>query len=263
MSKTRLAARAALGSDGYRVRLLIATGIAGTLWLFSLAYFGVLLSSNHRPQPPRPPRKPLPLDMRLVELPPPVAEQREQTDAAHIAQRTPMLDRLHPNAQPMPPARTQHVARPSTPSIAPPTTAPSNVQPTTRSDHPAVQPQAAQSPHTADVPDQKADTSNNNPPSSAGAFHTEPTSRPAQLRSQPLPALPDDLREQAYQAAALARFVIHPDGTFDVELVKPTPYPRLNGILLEALRKWQFTPATENGRAVESRQQVRVHFDVQ
>ncbi|MEM5315104.1 hypothetical protein [Paraburkholderia sp. JHI869] len=35
---------------------------------------------------------------------------------------------------------------------------------------------------------------------------------------QPLPVLPDDLREYAYQAIALARFTIHPDGSVDVAL---------------------------------------------
>ena len=70
------------------------------------------------------------------------------------------------------------------------------------------------------------------------------------------------MREQAYQTVATARFVIHVDGSVDVELVKPTPNPRLNQILLEALRKWRFFPALQGGRPVESRQDVRVHFNV-
>lgn len=85
----------------------------------------------------------------------------------------------------------------------------------------------------------------------------------ARLLSQPLPMLPDDLREVAYQAVAVARFAVHSDGSFDVELVKPTQNPRLNQILLETLRKWRFFPATENGRPIESHQDVRVHFNVE
>lgn len=80
--------------------------------------------------------------------------------------------------------------------------------------------------------------------------------------SQPLPVLPDDLREDGYQAVAVARFLVHADGTFDIDLVKPTANPRLNQILLETLRRWRFFPAMENGRPVESRQDVRVHFNV-
>src|SRR6266702_2745658 len=80
--------------------------------------------------------------------------------------------------------------------------------------------------------------------------------------SQPLPELPGDLREQAYQTIATARFVIHVDGSVDVELIKPTPNPRLNQILLQALRKWRYSPAIQGGHPVETRQDVRVHFNV-
>lgn len=89
-----------------------------------------------------------------------------------------------------------------------------------------------------------------------------PANQQARLLSQPLPELPDDLREQAYQAVAVARFAVHADGTFDVELLKPTQNPRLNQILLATLRQWRFFPAMEEGRPVESHQDVRVHFNV-
>lgn len=84
----------------------------------------------------------------------------------------------------------------------------------------------------------------------------------ARIIAQPLPELPDDLREAAYRADALARFSVHVDGSVDVELLKATPYPRLNQMLLEALRKWRFFPAIEGGHPVESQQDVRVHFNV-
>ncbi|WP_234486522.1 energy transducer TonB [Paraburkholderia aspalathi] len=80
--------------------------------------------------------------------------------------------------------------------------------------------------------------------------------------AQPLPELPDDLRDQAYQTVATARFAIHVDGSVDVELIKPTSNPRLNQILLETLRKWRFFPAMQAGHPVESRQDIRVHFNV-
>ncbi len=84
----------------------------------------------------------------------------------------------------------------------------------------------------------------------------------ARVVAQPLPDLPDDLREDGYQFIAVARFVIHADGTFNVELIKPTPNPRLNQILIATLHKWRFVPATEAGHPIESRQDVRVHFNV-
>lgn len=77
-----------------------------------------------------------------------------------------------------------------------------------------------------------------------------------------MPVLPDDLRESAYQAIALARFTIHPDGSVDVALVRPTQNPRLNQLLLETLRNWRFFPALKDGHPVESEQDIRVHFNV-
>ena len=75
-----------------------------------------------------------------------------------------------------------------------------------------------------------------------------------------MPVLPDDLREQGYQMTAVAHFRIHADGSFEVDLVKPTQNPRLNQILLETLHKWRFFPAMENGHPVDCDQDVRVHF---
>jgi protein TonB len=85
----------------------------------------------------------------------------------------------------------------------------------------------------------------------------------ARAITQPLPEIPDDLREAAYRAVALARFTIHPDGSIDVELLQPTQQPRLNQLLLASLHNWRFFPATENGKPVESHQDVRVHLVVQ
>ena len=89
-----------------------------------------------------------------------------------------------------------------------------------------------------------------------------PNDTVARSIAQPLPELPDDLREQAYQTVAIARFVIHVDGSVDVELLKPTQNPRLNQLLLEALRTWRFFTALQGGHPIESRQDVRVHFNV-
>jgi periplasmic protein TonB len=92
----------------------------------------------------------------------------------------------------------------------------------------------------------------------SGSGHTG-----ARVITQPLPEIPDDLREAAYHAIALARFTIHPDGSVDVELLQPTQQPRLNQLLLASLHNWRFFPATENGKPVESHQDVRVHLVVQ
>lgn len=96
----------------------------------------------------------------------------------------------------------------------------------------------------------------------ASARSAAPSDSAAHSIAQPLPELPDDLREQSYEAVALARFVIHVDGSVGVELIKPTPIPRLNQILLDTLRKWRFFPAMQGGHPVESIQEIRVRFNV-
>ena len=79
---------------------------------------------------------------------------------------------------------------------------------------------------------------------------------------RPMPQIPDDLREGAFSFAALARFHVAADGSVVVELVKPTPNPRLNGILLDSLKKWRFIPAIKNGKPVASIEEIVVKIEV-
>jgi protein TonB len=74
----------------------------------------------------------------------------------------------------------------------------------------------------------------------------------AQALVRPLPTIPDELREEAMNEAATARFTIAVDGSATVELVKPTQNPRLNRLLLDTLKKWKFMPAIKQGQPVPS-----------
>ena len=87
--------------------------------------------------------------------------------------------------------------------------------------------------------------------------------RSAQAIAQPIPDIPDDLREEALNEVAKARFHIAADGSVTVELIKPTQNPRLNRLLLEKLKFWKFTPAIADGKPVASTEDVvvRVHVD--
>ncbi|WP_240324425.1 energy transducer TonB [Trinickia diaoshuihuensis] len=233
------------------MRRLISVTLAAALWLLSLSYLGKLISSKDRSPPP--------IEMQLVELPPTLSAA-----SAQIASPSqPSHPRVLTQPQPMTaPTHPRHARGGSTSLPLRPAVASHEIPPTARRDEQPAPEHLAESAGAA--------VARNNPlnephshPASSGNAHAEASTQAAQLLSQPLPTLPDDLREQAYQAVALARFVIHADATFDVELIKPTSYPRLNAILLDALRKWRFTPATENGHPVQSQRQVRVHFDVQ
>lgn len=79
---------------------------------------------------------------------------------------------------------------------------------------------------------------------------------------RPMPQIPDDLREEAFNFVASARFHISVDGSATVELAKSTPDPRLNKILLDSLRKWRFIPAIKNGKPVASTEEINVRLEV-
>ncbi len=79
----------------------------------------------------------------------------------------------------------------------------------------------------------------------------------------PTPTIPDDLREGAFSTMAVAHFRVSPEGNVEVTLIKPTPNPRLNQILLDTLKQWKFFPAMKNGIAIASEFEVRIPIAVQ
>jgi protein TonB len=85
---------------------------------------------------------------------------------------------------------------------------------------------------------------------------------PARAMVQPVPLIPEELREAAFNSAALVRFHIAVDGGVEVELVKPTQNPRLNRILLDTLKRWRFSPALRNGQPVASTEEILVRIEV-
>jgi protein TonB len=79
----------------------------------------------------------------------------------------------------------------------------------------------------------------------------------------PTPKIPDDLREHALDTVAVAHFQVGYDGQVDVQLVKPTPNPELNQILLDTLKQWRFFPAMRSGVAIASEFDVRIPVSVE
>ncbi len=86
--------------------------------------------------------------------------------------------------------------------------------------------------------------------------------RSAQPSAQPLPTIPDDLRQDAMNEVATARFHVAVDGSVTVELIKPTQNPRLNRLLLQSLKSWKFIPAMSEGKPVASVEVIVVHVQV-
>ncbi len=78
----------------------------------------------------------------------------------------------------------------------------------------------------------------------------------------PTPAIPDDLREETFDAVAVAHFKVAPDGSVEVALTRPTVNPALNAILIDTLKQWRFFPAMKDGVAVNSEFDLRIPITV-
>jgi protein TonB len=229
--------RNAVFLDEPKARTAVAAAIAVVLWCAALGLVGrMLVTPEIKPAPPAT------LDAQLVEIEPPAqpAPTRTSTPERPVAPAQP-APHTHEHAAPPP----VHQARP--------------VQEEPPDQHAAPMPAPAAA---APAPMPPASPANHAPAAADVAANTGGRTG-ARAITQPLPEIPDDLRELAYHAIALARFTIHPDGSSDVELVQPTQNPRLNQLLLASLHNWRFFPATENGKPVESHQDVRVHLVVQ
>ena len=177
-------------------------------------------------------QEPTPIDAQLVELPAPAPAAA----AAPPAPKSPPKPVIRHR-----PAPTLHHAQPKPQSAPPKPTAPA----------------AQAKPATPAPPAPPTKTAT---PSQS---HTALTaSRGAHALYRPLPVIPDDLRRDAMNEAATARFHISADGSVAVELVKPTQFPRLNRLLLDTLRTWKFFPAMKDGKPVESTEEMVIRVQV-
>jgi hypothetical protein len=76
---------------------------------------------------------------------------------------------------------------------------------------------------------------------------------------QPLPKIPDELRHEAFNSRAVARFFVLKNGVVKtVELIRPSASPKLNYLLLKSLHEWKF-PANSSGFI----QEINVTFRVE
>jgi periplasmic protein TonB len=209
------------------------TLVAGLLlWAFILFVFGHLVSSKDAEVAPPPP-----LDAQLVELP-----------------------EAKPSAPPSPPQKTRApVVKPRQVVADAPRvdrTVDKTAPPPTAKDNPV--PEQAPAPAPAQTPVSK--------PAPLASPVSDASSGTEQMGAkaiyQPLPKIPDDLRDEAISAVAIARFQINPDGTVSVELIKATSNPRINQIIVNTLKTWKFFPALQNGKPVSSTQEIKVRVDV-
>jgi protein TonB len=176
-----------------------------------------------------------------------------------------------PKPKPLP--RVRKLQPPVKPQVSPPTeerpAAPKAEAPTNTNVPVLTGPPGAAAGDAGAVPSGGAVTPRNTQPDSgaqAGPYNPPHgnmyASSGARAIVRPMPQIPDDLRGEAFNLTALARFHIAPDGSAKVELAKPTPNPRLNQILLDSLKQWRFIPAIKNGKPTASTEEIVVRIEV-
>jgi protein TonB len=227
-------------------RLVWTLPMALLIWLALLIGFSRLLEQT---APPPPELKAV--EARIVELPPEVGGL--QGGPAPVAPAKPKPEVVKPT-----PIVHPHVATyPHTKmKPAPPPIAPSETGTAKSVEAPTQQPSGNANGHPATT----------GVPGGAGAGSGSglgSDTAGARAIFAPVPKIPDDLREDALDAVAIAHFKVGYDGQADIELVKPTSNPELNQILLDTLKQWRFFPAMKSGVAIASEFDARIPISVQ
>lgn len=131
-----------------------------------------------------------------------------------------------------------------------------------RNPSPVLEEKATVEPSSAAAPTLPKAPSPSAPKEQSATSANLPGTSGAQPIVQPLPQIPEDLRQDALSTLAVARFRVAADGTATVELIKPTPNPRLNRLLLDTLKNWRFFPAMKDGKPVASTKEIVIKVDV-
>ncbi len=218
--------------------------LAVVIWVILLTAFALLLEQSARP-----PEELKPVDARIVELPPPAGLQGGAGAPAHPA--APAVPKPKPHvvvkAKPIP---IHHMAKP----VAEVPPSPFGTAKT-----------AAPAPPAAETAKPSAEAGSGVPGGSGVGSGSGIGSDSSGARAlyAPTPSIPDDLREETFEAVALAHFKVSYSGDVQVSLTHATSNPRLNEILLDTLKQWRFFPAMKKGVAVDSEFDVRIPITVQ
>lgn len=226
-------------------RLAWIAPLSIAIWAAVLLGFALVLKQT---APPLPELKPI--EARIVELPPvaglqggPAAVPHPIAPAPpkpkpHLEVRRKIIAPVHPHKEIIPEAP---------PSFA-----------GTRKEAPAESSASTKSSTTAGSTE-----SSGAPQEKGGGSGLGSDSLGARAIYSPVPKIPDDLREVAFEAVAVAHFEVSYEGNVKVTLAKPTADPRLNQILLSTLQQWRFFPAMKGGVAIDSAFDVRIPVSVQ
>jgi periplasmic protein TonB len=224
-------------------RLAWTTPLSITIWAALLLFFSLLLEHT---APPPPELKPV--EARIVELPAPAGLQGGPAHPAAPAIPKPRVE-VKRKVVPIP---HRHKVR-AIPEVPP---SPLGIRKAPAEPEPASGALSTKAP-TGESASESTGTG------SGGASGLGSDSSGARAIYSPVPKIPDDLREEVFAAVAVAHFEVSYDGTVKVTLIKPTPNPRLNEIILDTLRQWRFFPAMKGGVAIDSAFDVRIPIAVE
>jgi len=217
--------------DNWRLAWIAPLAVA--LWLGLLAVFAHLLSQTAPPPP-----QINAVEARLVELPSPAGLQSSPPAAHAPVAPKPEVHRTPSHVAP------RHVTHP----LAPPV--PASAEGTAKN-------------VPASAPSASAPAASAGGTTGGGSGIAGNDNSGARAIYDPAPEIPDELREDAMVAVAIAHFAIGYDGHVQVTLTQPTMNPRLNDLLLETLKQWRFAPATRNGVAIASQFDIRIPVTIQ
>jgi protein TonB len=206
-------------------------------WTLLLAGFSVLLRQS-QPLP-----EPRPIDARIIEIPVGGVQSGPTAQAP---------------AAPEKPVRREMTLPKPVPKVVPRKAKENKPPPPPETSNEGAESATATSPSTGASDGRAASPLGTGGVSGAGSDREG-----ARATYAPVPKIPDELREEVFQAEAMARFNVSYDGTVSVTLTKPTQNPRLNQIVLDTLKQWRFVPAVRGGVAIDSVFEVRIPITVQ
>jgi protein TonB len=229
-------------------RLAWIAPLSIAIWAAVLLGFALVLKQT---APPLPELKPI--EARIVELPPVAGLQGGPAAVPHPIAPAPPKPKPHVEVRRkvIPPAHPhkERIIPEAPPSFA-----------GTRKEAPAP---AESSASTKSAATGGSAESSGTPQEKGGGSGLGSDSLGARAIYSPVPKIPDDLREVAFEAVAVAHFEVSYEGNVKVTLAKPTADPRLNQILLSTLQQWRFFPAMKGGVAIDSAFDVRIPISVQ
>ena len=229
-------------------RLLWVVPLAIAIWAILLSGFSLILMRTKAP-----PAELQPIEARLIDIPKAAAGLQGNGGAIHPAAPAIPHPKAAPIVKPHPVAHVKKVA-----PLPPVIRSPYGTEKSTEAPSVEEAPGASTGTATESGPSGGSATGEG---SGGGGIGTDTVG--AHAIYAPTPVIPDDLREDVMQTEAVARFNVSFDGTSEVTLEKPTSSPRLNQVLLDALKQWKFFPAVKNGVAIGSTFEVRIPISVQ